>query len=106
MLCQMHDINSMSNGDALAPNSRNSLPVRTFRQRSCNQRVGYLLCSVAGFYRLDRSYDMCTQGAIYRKELPSKKLPIIKMQTANFPSEIVVPNCITYKYAEFEIDRT
>ena len=44
LLCQMRDINSMSRGNALAPNRHNSVPctVRTSRQRSCNQRVGCL----------------------------------------------------------------
>ena len=39
---------SLSRGNALAPNRRNSLPctVRISRQRSCNQRVGCLQCTV------------------------------------------------------------
>ncbi len=39
---------------AVAPNMRNSLPctVRTSKQRSCNKRVGCLLCSMAMIYDL------------------------------------------------------
>ena len=45
----MSDINSMSRGNALTPNRRNSLPCTalTSRQKSCNQRVCCLLCSIA-----------------------------------------------------------
>ncbi len=44
LLCQICYINSKSRGNALAPNMRNSVlcTVMTFRQRSCNQRVGCL----------------------------------------------------------------
>ncbi len=44
LLRQMHDINSMSNLNALAQNRLSSVPctVRTFRQGLCNKRVGYL----------------------------------------------------------------
>ncbi len=55
--CQMRDINSMSRGNALAPNRRNSAPctVRTSRQRSFNQRVNCLLCSIVRIYEGDGS---------------------------------------------------
>ncbi len=42
LLC---DITSISRGNALGPNKHNSVPCavkRTFRQRSCNERVGCL----------------------------------------------------------------
>ncbi len=43
-VCQMRNINSMSRGNALAPNRCNSVPytVRTSRQRLCYERVGCL----------------------------------------------------------------
>ena len=56
----MRDIYSSSRRDALAPNRRNSLPctVRTFRQKSCIQSIGCLLCIMAMIYDLwDRSLD-------------------------------------------------
>ncbi len=49
-------------GDALATNRCNSLPckLRTFRQRSFNQRVGCLLCSMARIYDIwDWSVNQC-----------------------------------------------
>ena len=57
---QIRNIIDMSMGNALAPNRSNSLPcpVWTSRQRSCNQTVGCLLCSMAKIYDLwYRSFD-------------------------------------------------
>ena len=47
-------------GDNLAPNRRNLLPcaVRTSRQRSCNLRVGCLLCSKVKIYEGNGSQDL------------------------------------------------
>ncbi len=41
LLCQMCDIDSISERHVLAQKKRNSLPcpIRTFKQRACNQRV-------------------------------------------------------------------
>ena len=43
LLCQMRDINKMRKGNALSQNWRNSVPctIRTSKQRSCNQKVGF-----------------------------------------------------------------
>ncbi len=48
---------NMIRGNALAPNMCNSIPctVRTFRQRSCNQTVGSLLCSMVRIFDGDGS---------------------------------------------------
>ena len=54
----MRDINSR--GECLGPRQVQLITytVRTFRQRSCNQNVGCLLCSMAGIYDLlDGSLD-------------------------------------------------
>ena len=59
----MRDINSMSNGNDLASNRLNSLPltVRSYRQKSCNQRFGCRLCiSVVRIYEDDRTWYMRT----------------------------------------------
>ena len=67
LLCQIRDSISMSRGNALAQNRRNSIPctVRTSRQRACNQRVGCLLCNMARINDLwDVSLDIGrAQGA-------------------------------------------
>ncbi len=68
-LCEMHAINSTSSGNAYAPNRRNSLTytVRTSRQRSCNQGVGCLLCSIA------RIYDLW-DGSLNKRNLRTRSL--------------------------------
>ncbi len=63
LLCQMHDINCTCRESFLTTNRRNSLPctVRTSRPRSCNQRVSWLLCSMARIYDLwEGSLDPCS----------------------------------------------
>ncbi len=48
----MRDITSISGGNALDPIQEQliTMQVKTFRQRSCNQRVGFLLCGVVRIY--------------------------------------------------------
>ncbi len=74
-------INSMSRGNILAQNIHNPLPytVKTFRQRSCNPRVGCLPCSMARIYdirdgyldkRKVRSMVLCCGEDVYRAQVP------------------------------------
>ena len=77
----MRDINSMSRGNALAPNRRNSLPcrVRTSRQRSCHESVGCLLYSVVRFYEVGRggfcaSLVPCFGQDDYRAATPHRNI--------------------------------
>ena len=58
LLCWMHDINDMSMGSALALNRHNSLTIRSTRQRSCNQWVGCLLCSLVRIQEGDGTQDL------------------------------------------------
>ncbi len=68
LLCQMRDINRTSRENALSP----TYTVRTSRQRSCNQRVKCVLCSMAMIYDLldgwiDGSVDqrkVCGSGSL------------------------------------------
>ena len=55
LLFLIRNINIMSKVNALAPNRCKPLPftVMTSRQRSCNQRVGCLICSVVRIYEKD-----------------------------------------------------
>ena len=69
----MRNIDSTSRGDILAPYRRNSLTciVRTSRKRLCNQKVGYLLCSMARIY--DILYKMTLQRyPSYRKQTTNR----------------------------------
>ncbi len=56
----MLDVQSMRKENACAQNRRNYLPCRyrTFRQRSCNQRVDCLLRSEVRIYEGDGSKDL------------------------------------------------